>query len=278
MGPTDRQRGEGQPVRRLAVIGHPVAHSRSPEMQNAALAGLGLDGEWVYEAVDVRPEDFREFVRGMEAGGFAGANVTVPHKEAALALADEATEAARAIGAANTLTFAAGRILADNTDAPGLTDALPESPAGHPALLLGAGGAARAVLWALREAGAEVDVWNRTPARAAALTAALGGSAVAGEAARAGRYDLIVNSSAAGLGDTDGLAALPLGPESFRPGQTVVDMVYGDRETTLLSAARAAGAATVDGLEILVRQGARSLEVWTGRTPDLEVMRHAVRG
>ncbi len=117
-------------MRRLAVLGHPVGHSRSPAMQNAALADVGLGGEWSYEAIDVEPDRFEELVRGMEAEGFAGANVTVPHKEAALALADEATDAARAIGAANTLTFRSGRIIADNTDAPGLIDALPESPAG----------------------------------------------------------------------------------------------------------------------------------------------------
>lgn len=265
-------------MRRLAVLGHPVAHSRSPAMQNAALADLGLDGEWVYEAIDIEPERFREFVRGMEADGFAGANVTVPHKQTALALADERTEAARTIGAANTLAFASGRIRAENTDAPGLIDSLPGRPAGQRALVLGAGGAARAVLWALREAGAKVDLWNRTRQRAEALTSELGGSVVDGETARTGRYDLIVNSSAAGLGDTDGLAALPLGAGSFHPEQTVVDMVYGERETSLLSAARAAGAATVDGLEILVRQGALSLGIWTGRTPDLEVMRTAARG
>lgn len=247
-------------------------------MQNAALADLGIGAEWSYEAIDVEPGQLAGYLRGMEAEGFAGANVTVPHKEAALALADEAAGAARAIGAANTLTFGGGRIVADNTDAPGLTDSLPESPAGRQALLLGAGGAARAALWALRNAGAEVDVWNRTARRAEDLATGLGGRPVSAGNVETGHYDLIVNSSAAGLGDTDGLASLPLDPDSFHPGQTVVDMVYGERETTLLAAARAAGAATVDGLEILVRQGARSLEIWTGRSPDLDVMRTAARG
>jgi len=268
---------ESGPLKRLAVLGHPVAHSRSPVMQNAALADLGLGETWHYEAVDVKPEDFPRFVRQMEAGGFVGANVTVPHKVAALALADEATPAAAAIGAANTLTFRSGQILADNTDAPGLLDSLPASPAGKRALLLGAGGAARAVLWALVRAGTEVDVWNRTAARAETLTAELGGRAVSAGDVDQVPYDLIVNSSAAGLDGSDSLASLPLGRDSFRPGQTVVDMVYGDRETTLLSAARAAGARTVDGLEILVRQGARALEGWVGRKPMLEVMRAAAR-
>lgn len=265
-------------MKRLAVLGFPVSHSRSPAMQNAALSGLGLEHEWRYEPVEVEPERFGDVVRGMESEGFAGANVTVPHKEAALALADKASAAAAAIGAANTLTFTGGRILADNTDAPGLIDSLPEPPGGKRTLLLGAGGAARAVLWALLEAGAEVDVWNRTAARARSLAAELGGRAVDAETARGKSFELIVNSSAAGLGDTDGLAALPLEPGSFRPGLTVVDMVYGESETTLLKAARDAGATTVDGLEILVRQGARSLEIWTGRKPDLDLMRSAARG
>lgn len=266
--------------RRLAVLGHPVAHSRSPVMQNAALADMGLDEIWSYEAIDVEPESFASFVRGMEADGFAGANVTVPHKEAALAAADEATPAAEAIGAANTLTFDSGRILAENTDAPGLIDSLPGSPAGSKALLLGAGGAARAVLWALLGAGAQVSVWNRTRSRAEALVHELGGDVVSGEAEGPdGReFDLIVNSSAAGLGDTDALEELPLDQDSFRTGQVVVDMVYGQSEGTLLRAARRGGADTVDGLEILVRQGARSLESWTGRTPSLDVMRAAARG
>ncbi len=140
------------------------------------------------------------------------------------------------------------------------------------------------MLWALLEAGAEVSVWNRTGSRAESLTAELGGTPLTlpGTAASSGapgrEFDLIVNSSAAGLGDTDGLADLPLGPDSFRPGQVVVDMVYGQSEGTLTRAAREAGAGIVDGLEILVRQGARSFVGWTGREPSLDVMRAAARG
>src|SRR5690349_7278413 len=136
---------------RLAVLGHPVFHSRSPAMQNAALADLGL-GDWQYEAIDVAPEEFKALVRGLPGRGFAGVNVTVPHKETVLAVADEATDAAKAIGAANTLTFVDGQIQADNTDAPGLIDALAGRTAelmGKSALVLGAGGAGRAVVWAL---------------------------------------------------------------------------------------------------------------------------------
>ncbi len=144
-------------------------------MHNAALAELGLAGEWSYEAIEVAPAEFEGLVRGLAAEGFVGANVTVPHKVAALELADEASEAARAIGAANTLSFAGGRIAAENTDARGFLDSLPAPPAGQRALVLGAGGSARAVAWALVTEGAEVSIWNRTPEKAERLADELGG-------------------------------------------------------------------------------------------------------
>ncbi len=262
--------------RRLAVLGHPVSHSRSPAMQNAALAGLGLAPDWSYEAIDIDPEDFADRLHEMPGLGFAGVNVTVPHKEAAFALADRSGEAAAAIGAANTLVFEAGGIRAENTDAPGLLDSIGGIDPGSRALLLGAGGAARAALWALLGAGAEVSVWNRTGARAEAMVADLGGTVDPDPSGEA--YDLIVNASAAGLGGGDGLAELPLSPTDFRAGQTVVDMVYGTEPSSLLAAAADAGANVVDGLEVLVRQGALSLEIWTGMKPSLEVMRTAARG
>jgi len=263
-------------MKRLAVLGHPVAHSRSPAMHNAALAALGLAGEWAYEAIDLAPDGLEPRVRAMAGEGFAGANVTVPHKGAALALADSLSETAREIGAANTLSFAAGEIQAENTDAQGLLDALGDSPRGERALVLGAGGAARAAVWALLREGAEVEVWNRTPARAEQLCEELGGLPVG--APEQGRYELIVNTSAAGLHGEDPFAELPLDPAGFSAGQTVADLVYGERPSPLLEAARAAGATAIDGIEILVRQGALSLRIWTGVDPPLEVMREAARG
>ncbi len=260
---------------RLAVLGHPVGHSRSPAMQGAALAELGLGSEWSYEAIDVAPDAFEARVRSMPEEGFAGANVTVPHKGAALTLADDLSEAAREIGAANTLVFAQGEIRAENTDADGLLNALPASPAGRRALVLGAGGAARAVVWALLREGAEVAVWNRTELRSRNLCEELGGDPVAEPGQST--FDLIVNSTAVGLGGEDPFAELPLNPASFASGQTVVDMVYGPKPTGLLRAAGAAGATTVDGLEVLVQQGALSLEIWTGCKPPLDVMRAAAR-
>ena len=263
-------------MRRLAVLGHPVAHSRSPAMHNAALAELGLAGEWSYEAIDLAPDELEPRVRAMAGEGFVGANVTVPHKGAALSLADSLSETAREIGAANTLSFAAGEIHADNTDAQGLLDALPGSPGGMRALVLGAGGAARAVVWALVREGAEVDVWNRTALRAEHLCEELGGTPASAPDQSA--YELIVNTTAAGMRGEDPFAELPLDPAGFATGQTVVDLVYGQQPSQLLAAAADAGATVVDGIEVLVRQGALSFEIWTGREPPLDTMRTAARG
>lgn len=244
-------------------------------MHGAALAELGLGEEWSYEAIEVAPDAFEARVRAMPGEGFAGANVTVPHKGAALSLADELSETAREIGAANTLVFADGEVRAENTDAEGFLRSLPGSPAGKRALVLGAGGAARAIVWALLREGAEVEVWNRTELRSQHLCEELGGATV--EAPDQTAYELIVNTTAVGLGGEDPFAELPLMADAFGSSQTVVDMVYGGEPTALLRAAAAAGATTVDGIEILVQQGALSLETWTGRPAPLDTMRAAAR-
>jgi shikimate dehydrogenase len=250
------------------VLGFPVAHSRSPAMMNAAFAELGLD--WRYLKLPVPPERFAETVRALPGSGYRGANVTIPHKLAAHALADEQTPAAAAIGAANTLTFEDGRVLADNTDAGGLLDALGEDPAGRSALVLGAGGAGRAAVWALREAGAKVAVWNRTAERARALAEEL----EVEHAERPARAaDVLVNATALGLRGEDLPAELGLEPAAL-----VVELVYGPEPTSLARWAEAAGAQVVDGLEVLVRQGARSLERWVARPAPLDAMRRAARG
>ncbi|HET6448514.1 MAG TPA: shikimate dehydrogenase [Conexibacter sp.] len=258
------------------VLGWPVRHSRSPAMHEAGYAALGL-ADWRYQLLPVPPELFEETVRGLPGAGFVGANVTIPHKEAALALADEATDAARAIGAANTLTFLPdGRIHADNTDAPGLLDALPFDPAGRTALVLGAGGSARAVVWALLDAGAaSVQVWNRTRERAERLCANVGGEVVDAAPAAA---DLLVNTTSVGLHvDDDPFKALPLTADDLRGYRCVIDLAYTSGPTRLVLAAREHGIAVVDGLEILVRQGARSFRRWTGRSAPLDVLGAAAR-
>ena len=279
---------------RLAVLGKPVSHSRSPAMQNAALAELGLAGEWSYEAIEVAPEDFAGLVADLaRRGDYAGVNVTVPHKLGALAAADEAHAAARAIGAANTLTFREGSVLADNTDAAGILDPLPRSPEGMRALVMGAGGSARAAIWGLREAGAEVRVWNRTPEKGADLARAFGVEAAGGELDTAS-FDLIVNATTVGLQSANpaappegqppvangfhDLKALPIEADALHAEQVVVDLVYGSNETQLIAATRAAGATPVDGLEVLIMQGVESLRLWTGSEPPIETMRAAARG
>jgi shikimate dehydrogenase len=257
---------------RLGVCGWPVAHSRSPRMHNAALAALGLD-DWRYQLLPVPPERLAETVRALPEAGFRGINVTIPHKEAAFALADAVTETARAVGAANTLTFTDTGVQADNTDVTGFLSALPESVYDRDALVLGAGGSARAVLYALRQAGARsIHVWNRTPARAEALAREFG--AIAGAA----RAEVIVNCTAVGLKSPEStFKMLPLQADEVGAGQLVVDLVYRPGGTALLATAKANGAAVAGGLEILVAQGAASLERWTGRTAPVEAMREAVR-
>jgi len=261
-------------------------------MQNAALAELGLAPEWSYEAIEVAPEDFAGLVAELPGRGFAGVNVTVPHKLAALAVADQASDAARAIGAANTLTFTEGRVAAENTDGLGIIEALSRPPAGKRALVMGAGGSARAAIWALREAGAEVHVWNRTATKAEALAREFGVEHAAGSTQRADHpadFDLLVNATTVGLQsanqgqppDASGfpdLKALPIDADALRARQEVVDLVYGINQTQLIAAANAAGATVIDGLEVLVRQGAASLRIWTGAEPPVEVMRAAARG
>lgn len=247
------------------VLGFPVGHSRSPLMMNAAFAELGLD--WRYLKLPVPPERFEETVRALPGSGYRGANVTIPHKLAAHDVADELSDAAREIGAVNTLTFRDdGQIRGDNTDAGGLLDALGE-PLPPTALVLGAGGAARAAVWALAQAGVEVTVWNRTPERAAELAHDLGVAA----SERPGPADLLVNATSVGLRPADSLDGLPLVAATV-----VVDLVYGSAQTSFARWAEERGARLVDGLEVLVRQGARSLELWTGEEPPVSSMRRAV--
>ena len=263
-------------MKRLAVLGQPVGHSRSPAMHNAAFTALEIASAWRYEAIEVAPDEFESLVLSMPAEGFVGANVTVPHKTGALAVADEISEVVREIGAANTLAFADDGVHAYNTDAEGFLAALPERPEGARALVLGAGGAARAVVWALVRQGALVEIWNRTPLRSRHLGDDVGGVAV--ENPKTGDYDLLVNTTSVGLRGEDPFAELPLDEEGFRDGQTVVDLVYGDTPSRILAAAEAGGAVTLDGIEILVRQGAVSFELWTGREAPLDAMREGARG
>jgi shikimate dehydrogenase len=253
-----------------AVAGWPVAHSRSPAMHNAAFRALGLDG-WLYLRLPLPPEVFAEAVRALPASGYRGINVTIPHKEAVLAVADTTTPTATAIGAANTLSFSPeGAIEADNTDAQGFLDALGEPLSGRSILVLGAGGAARAVVWAARQAGArEILVWNRTTERARLVAADFDAEAVD----RPRPVDVVVNTTSVGLNGSAG--DLPL--DTAGDPELVADLVYGPADPPVTAWARDRGSRVTDGLEVLVRQGALGFVRWTGEDAPLDVMREAVR-
>jgi shikimate dehydrogenase len=252
----------GAATPRYGVLGWPVSHSRSPAMMRAA----GLER---YQRLPVAPALLHDTVRALGPAGFRGANVTIPHKQAALALATSASDAAREIGAANTLSFGEdGSIAADNTDAPGLLAALGRVPAS--ALVLGAGGSARAAIWALTRAGADVCVWNRTPERARGLGARVVTDAVAAE--------VLVNCTSVGLDDLSSpFKDLPLRADGLSEYATVVDLVYREGGTALVREAERRGVSIIDGLEILVCQGALSFNLWTGQPAPVDAMRAAVR-
>jgi shikimate dehydrogenase len=293
-------------TRLVGVMGWPISHSLSPRMHNAAFDALGLD--WAYVPLSVPPERVGDAVRGLSALGFAGTNVTVPHKSAVIPFLDALTPIARAIGAANTIVVLPdGSLLGDNTDGAGFMadlrahgvrvcgsvgvsgSSLSIPPYSHTpthALILGAGGAARAVAYVLADAGAIVAVANRTPDRAWELcqtvAAALPEAADRlsahafpdGLAELAPEADLVVNATSLGLRDGDPLpwdAAI-----AFRTGQVVYDLIY-NRPTPLLALAEAQGARTIDGLGMLVHQGACAFELWTGREAPIDVMMEAFR-
>ncbi len=259
----------------LGVFGWPVHHSRSPAMHTAALRELGLD-HWSYQKLPVPPDAIAGAIAGLREAGFAGANVTIPHKHAALAASDVATPAAHEIGAVNTLTVLDdGTLEGDNTDAPGLIDVIGRSLTGATAVVLGAGGSARACVWALREAGcARVAVWNRTAERARDLADKLevdATDAVSGA-------DVLVNCTSVGLHDPERtFELLPVDEQDLTGFGTVVDLVYRAGGTPLYNAAEAAGVPAVDGMSFLVAQGARSLERWSGRDVSRTAMDAAVR-
>ena len=247
-------------------------------MHAAALAQAGLTG-WRYQLLPVPPDLVPEVIPALPGAGFAGANVTIPHKAAALAVATAPTDRARAIGAANTLTFpAAGEIAADNTDAPALIAALPFPATGVSALVLGAGGSARAAVWALLDAGAsEVRVWNRTADRARRLCDELGANlaAPAPAAADIAPADILVNCTAVGLDGSSPFDRLPVTPAGLERFRCVVDFVYAARGSQLVAQAGARGVAVVDGLQLLAGQGALSFAQFTGLPASVATMRAA---
>jgi len=248
---------------------HPAGHTLSPVIHAAAYRALALDA--TFSVFDVPAARLADTVRELRASGLTQLCVSLPHKEAALALADRVSDEARAIGAANTLTLRAGALEADNTDWIGATRTLePLGPwAGKAATVLGAGGAARAVVYALGRLGLEVTVVNRTRARAQALIADLGG--------RVGTlddpFDLLVNATSVGM--SPDVARTPAAAVALRPGATVFDTVYRPLETRLLRDARARGCRVQDGLDMLVQQAVEQIRIWSGRQADPALLRAA---
>lgn len=277
-------------MRILGIIGHPVAHSKSPAMHSAAAAALGLEA--VYLRFDVAPERVGDAVRGIRALSIDGVNVTVPHKEAVMPFLDAIDEDARRIGAVNTIRRDGDRLVGFNTDAPGLVRSLEEAGVpldGARVTVLGAGGAARAAVVGLARAGARsVHVVARRPEQARALVAGVGDGLAAtvgahGESELASllrETTLLVQSTSAtlaGAPDAEGFAArLPL--DAMPASAAVIDLVYKPLETTVLRRARERGLRTVDGLGMLLHQGAIAFEIWTGEKPPVEVMRAALAG
>lgn len=276
---------EGLRVRhwRAAVIGKPVGHSLSPAIQNAAFQVTGFPA-W-YEAIEVEPDEIAAFFTLLRGPRWLGVNVTIPHKEMAARLVDERSAHAERAGAVNTIVRSGDRLVGHNTDIPGFLRALRDEakfePAGVVAVILGAGGAARACAVALADAGADrIVVINRDPARAERLVAELGLAqveTVAAEQAAAAcqAADLLVNATAVGMRGGPAPDAVPV-PVGWLPRSGLVyDLVYRPTETPLLRAAMARGLSVLGGLAMLVYQGASAFELWTGLAAPVERMRAA---
>jgi shikimate dehydrogenase len=277
----------------VGIIGDPVRHSLSPAMHNAAFRALGLD--WVYLAFEVGAGTAPEAVAAARSLGLDGLSVTMPHKDAVAGAVDGLTPVARTLGAVNTVVRRPGDVLeGDNTDGAGFVASLLDDegfdPAGRPCLVLGAGGAARAVVLALAGAGASrVVVVNRTARRAEAAALLAGPAGAVGSPAEVADAELVVNATPLGMHGVSSAAAVraldgtrvedpppspygPIDPETLGPGQLVVDLVYSPALTPLVEMARSRGATAVNGLGMLIHQAALSFRLWTGEDPPLAVM------
>ena len=274
---------------RFGVIGWPLGHTLSPVFQQAALDALGIAA--AYDAVPTPPGDLEARLGEARRGEWRGLNVTIPHKVRVAELVDRRTPAAERLGAVNTVDAAGGRLVGDNTDVLGFARALTEhggfDPAGKRAVLLGAGGAGRAVAWALCDLGVEhLTLANRRSERAEALAAALHGQALGVSPCglddpllrrEVGAATLLVNATSLGMAGGAAPLALPLPASWLHDGLFVCDIVYRPAETPLLAHARSIGCRVLGGLEMLVLQGAASLERWLGRPAPVPTMMEAAR-
>ncbi|MDE0397185.1 MAG: shikimate dehydrogenase [Candidatus Poribacteria bacterium] len=274
-------------TRVVGVIGDPVEHSRSPQMHNAAFAKAGLD--YVYVPFHVRPNDLADAIAGFKAINVVGINVTLPHKQAVISHLTSISREAELIGAVNTLTFSDEGIHGDNTDAPGVLRALEENenmsvPVGENVVVLGAGGAARAVVVALALAGvASITIANRTVERAVALAEEMGqktgismqglGLADAQLPVAVRESMLLINTATVSM---DATHPLLISADWLQPNTIVYDIVYTPPVTPLMRAAAARGCETLGGIGMLVHQGAIAFEKWTGIAPCTETMHQAL--
>ena len=256
----------------FGVAGHPIGHSRSPVMHNAAFWYLGIDAE--YRAFDVK--DVAGMVCGMKAFGIRGLSITIPHKVDVMDHLDFVDEVARKIGAVNTLILENGKVHGFNTDATGAMAALKGETAvsGKRIGILGSGGAARAVAFGAKEEGGTPVIFNRSRERGEALASALGCEFHLLDEFHATGLDILVNTTPVGMEpNPDGI---PVSPESFHEDLVVMDTIYAPRQTRLLEAARLAGCRTIDGVAMFVMQGAMQFAAWTGEDAPVAVMRQAV--
>jgi len=262
---------------RACVMGHPVAHSRSPMLHGYWLRTLGIEG--AYELADVAPDDFAAFFRGLGANGFAGGNITKPHKEQAFRLVDRREDAADAIGAVNTVWYENGALIGGNTDWLGIVLSLDAIAPGWDkgrAVVLGAGGAARAATYGFRQRGLSVSLVNRTLARAEQLAANFPGVTVHGYDALPrlmADADVLINTTSLGQA---GNPPLEIDLTSLKRSAIVYDVIYVPLETGLLKAARRAGHRTVDGLSMLLYQAVPGFAHWFGVTPTVTAEQRAI--
>ena len=273
-------------TKQLGILGYPLAHSISPAFQQAALDHLGIDAR--YDSWPTAPQDLPRRVEQLRNGDVLGANVTIPHKESIIPLLDELDEVANAIGGVNTILNQGGRLKGFNTDAPGFMRGLCEDGAfetrGTRVVVIGAGGAARAVAYSLAGAGVSfLAIVNRTPERARSLARDLRtvfkdvSLETWGRLERDTRYDLLVNCTSIGTRHSETEGMLPIADDLIRAGALVYDLVYNPSETRLIEAARERGARTVGGLPMLVYQGAEAFRLWTGVDAPVQVMFKAAK-
>lgn len=259
------------------VIGYPVRHSLSPAICQAAFDSLGLD--WTYAAFEVAPGDAGLALDHMRAQGMAGLSVTMPHKADVAAAVDELSPAAAALGVVNCVARDGRRLIGHNTDGAGFCDALLADGVelgGIRCAVLGAGGAARAVVAELARRGvAEVAVVARRPERAASAAALAGPVGTTAEPADLGQYQLVVNATPVGMAETQGAGNLPVDPDLLHLGQHVADLVYNPLQTPLLAECARRGVACSTGVGMLVHQAAHAVRIWTGAEPPVDAMTSA---